>query len=93
MYFNYSYRFWQATENCGKLKLLYGSHKTSDVLYRWVFNTWFLGRPEIVVLGGLGGPGGPARPTKPYESTWFGAMDATKPYEFIGQIHRSWRRI
>ncbi len=27
--------------------------------YTWVFNTWFLGRPEIVVLGESGGPSGP----------------------------------
>ncbi len=29
------------------------------VVYTWVFNTWFLGPPEIVDFGGLGDPGGP----------------------------------
>ena len=30
----------------------------------WVFNTWFLGRPEIVDFWGLGGPGGPKNHSK-----------------------------
>ncbi len=28
------------------------------------FNTWFLGRPDIVDFGGLGGPSGPKNPSK-----------------------------
>ncbi len=46
--------------------------------YAWVFNTWFLSRPEVVDFGGLGGPGGLQNhskrwgfwgPPKPHKST------------------------
>ncbi len=31
-------------------------HIMALALLKWVFNTWFLGRPEIVDVRGLGGP-------------------------------------
>ncbi len=46
-------------------------------VYSWVFDTWFLGRPEIVGFRGLGGPGGPLKPSQqvggeaPHLLEWF----------------------
>jgi hypothetical protein len=38
--------------------------------YTSVFNTWFLGRPEIVVFGGLGGPEKSAISGRPKNHVW-----------------------
>jgi hypothetical protein len=56
--------------------------------YAWVFSTWFLGRPEIVGLGGLGGPGGPQKDSRrwgaspPSFGMVFGAAGATQTAKF-----------
>jgi hypothetical protein len=33
-------------------------------MYTWVFDTWFLGRPEVFNFEGLGGPGAPKNHSK-----------------------------
>ncbi len=42
----------------------YGQPGKKIALYTWAFNTWFLGRPEIVDFWGQGGPGGPKNHSK-----------------------------